>query len=74
MKRPREEEPVPNVTIELSPTQSERLREQAARLGVRPEELGLAAILDLLDHPSPEFQETAERVLRRNAELYRRLS
>lgn len=61
------------LTIDLSPAQAERLREEAARLGLAPEELAHAAIADLLATPDREFAGAADRVLRKNEELYRRL-
>jgi hypothetical protein len=63
------------VAIELSDTQAERLRCEAARLGVDPSELIRAAVSDLLaTTEDTEFQKAAELVLRKNQELYRRLS
>jgi hypothetical protein len=59
--------------IELSPAQVERLRQEAKRLKVTPEELARAALSDLLSAPDESFRVAAERVLRKNAELYRRL-
>ena len=59
--------------IELSPAQAERLRQEAERLKVTPEELARAALSDLLAEPDESFKIAAERVLRKNAELYRRL-
>jgi hypothetical protein len=61
------------LTVDLSPTQAERLRQEAQRLGLAPEELARAAIADLLATPDEEFKRAAERVLRKNEELYRRL-
>ena len=60
--------------IELSPIQDERLREEAKRLRVTPEELARAALSDLLSEPDESFNVAVERVLRRNADLYRRLA
>ena len=60
--------------IELSPAQAERLREEAERLGVTPEELARAALSDLLSEPDETFNTAVERVLRKNDELYRRLA
>jgi hypothetical protein len=60
--------------IELSPAQTERLRHEAERLGVAPEDLARAAVLDLLAMGDAEFRAVAERVVRKNAELYRRLA
>jgi hypothetical protein len=60
--------------IDLSPAQAERLCREAERLGLSPEDLGRAAIADLLATPGDEFRTAAERVLRKNEELYRRLA
>jgi hypothetical protein len=62
------------LTIDLSPAQAERLRQEAERLGLAPEELARAAISDLLATPDEEFTRAADRVLRKNEELYRRLA
>lgn len=62
------------LTIDLPPAQAERLRQEAARLGLAPEDLARAAIADLLAVPGDDFQAAAERVLRKNEELYRRLA
>jgi len=62
------------LTIDLSPVQAERLRHEAERLGLTPEDLARAAIADLLAIPDDEFRTAAERVLRKNEELYRRLA
>ena len=60
--------------IDLSPAQAERLRLEAERLGLAPEDLARAAIVDLLAIPDDDFKRAAERVLRKNEELYRRLA
>lgn len=62
------------LSIDLSPAQAERLRREAERLGLTPEDLARAAIADLLATPSEQFRAAAERVLRKNEELYRRLA
>jgi len=62
------------LAIELTSPQAERLREEATRLGVAPEELARAALADLLTAHDEEFHEAAQRVLRKNEELYRRLA
>lgn len=61
------------LSIELSPAQAERLRLEAERLGLKPEELARAALADLLANAGEDFKAAAERVLRKNEELYRRL-
>ena len=62
------------LTIELSPAQIEQLRLEAERLGLAPEDLARAAVADLLATSGEEFKSAAERVLRKNEELYRRLA
>jgi hypothetical protein len=62
------------VSIELSAAQAERLRLEAERLGLTPEELAKAAVADLLSSAGEDFRVAAERVLRKNEELYRRLA
>ena len=54
--------------------EAERLEATAKRLGVRPEELAKATLSDLLGHPEAGFEKAAEHVLKKNRELYRRLS
>jgi len=60
--------------IQLSSAQIERLRLEAERLGLKPEELARAAIVDLLATTGEDFNTAAERVLEKNEELYRRLA
>ncbi len=62
------------ITIDLSPAQAERLRHEAERLGLTPEDLARAALADLLVTREDDFRAAAERVLRKNEELYRRLA
>jgi hypothetical protein len=62
------------VSIDLSPAQADRLRLEAERLGLSPEDLARAAVVELLDRPSDDFAAAAERVLKKNEELYRRLA
>jgi antitoxin FitA len=62
------------VAVELSETQLEKLQQEAGRLGVLPEQLAGAAVSDLLRAPDREFQRIVGHILRKNEELYRRLS
>ncbi|MBI4587821.1 MAG: DNA-binding protein [Candidatus Rokubacteria bacterium] len=62
------------ITIDLSAAQAERLRQEAERLGLAPEDLARAALADLLVTRDDDFRVAAERVLRKNEELYRRLA
>ena len=62
------------VAFELAPAQAEKLRREAERLGVAPDELARAALSDLLSSRDEAFHAAVERVLRKNEALYRRLA
>ena len=62
------------LAIELPAAQAARLREEAARLGVPPADLARAAVADLLAAKDDDFRAAAERVIKKNDELYRRLA
>jgi hypothetical protein len=62
------------LSIDLSAAQGERLRAEAARLGLTPEELARAVVADLLASVGDDFEAAATRVLKKNEELYRRLA
>ena len=62
------------LSLELSDAQAGRLREEAERFGVQPEQLALAAVSDLLSAEGADFASAVERVLIKNRELYRRLA
>ena len=62
------------LAFELPPAQADRLREEAARLGLTPEDLARAALADLLGTPDAEFRAAAARILEKHQELYRRLA
>ena len=62
------------LAIELPPAQADRLRAEAERLGLAPEELARAALSDLLSTPDPAFQDIARRVVDKNKDLYKRLA
>lgn len=51
-----------------------KLNEMARELGVVPEELVRVSIEELLTRPEPEFEQAVHYVLKKNAELYRRLA
>ena len=63
-----------SITIDLPDEHMSRLREIAAHLGVSPEELARVSIEELLAQPDEKFQSAADYVLKKNAELYRRLA
>ena len=60
--------------IDLTAAQAERLRQEAERLKITPEELARAAVADLLSERDQDFEVAAERVLEKYSELYRRLA
>jgi hypothetical protein len=62
------------ITIPLPEDRLRRLKELAKRYGVAPEELAQAGIEDLLSRPDEDFRQTLDSLLKKNAELYRRLA
>jgi hypothetical protein len=62
------------ITITLPDERLTKLKEEAARLGVTPEELVRVSIEELLTRPAADFKQVVDRVLSKNAELYRRLA
>ncbi len=62
------------VAFDLPPAQAEKLRQEASRLGLTPDDLARAALTDLLATRDEDFRAAAERVLKKNQELYRRLA
>ena len=62
------------VAFELSDAQAEKLRQLADRLGIHPSDLAKAAVADLLATRDEDFRAVLERVLQKNAELYKRLA
>ena len=61
-------------SIELSESQLQKLREEAGRLGILPEQLTSAVVSDLLATQDNDVRAAVDHVLRKNEELYRRLS
>ena len=62
------------LNLELDEQQIQRLQAIASRLNVSISDLAKAAINDLLAKPDGDFERAAARVLKKNAELYRRLA
>lgn len=65
---------MPAITIDLSDEQLARLRELAAERGATPEEYLARRVDALVAGPSAGFDAAADYVLRKNAEMYRRLA
>jgi predicted transcriptional regulator len=63
-----------SITIDISDEQLVRLKEIASRLGISPEDLARVSIVELLAQPEEKFERAADYVLKKNADLYRRLS
>jgi predicted transcriptional regulator len=61
-------------TITLPDERVKKLRELAERFRVAPEDLVRASLEELLTRPLDDFQKIVERVLSKNAELYKRLA
>jgi hypothetical protein len=62
------------LAIKISSVSAEKLRAEAKELGVSPETLAAAALDDLFSVSDAEFRATAQRVLHKNRELYKRLA
>ncbi len=62
-----------HVAIDISEEQAKRLKTEADRLGLTPEQFTKAAVVDLLDRKD-DFSRAASYVLDKNADLYARLS
>jgi len=62
------------MTIALSDECLLELEEKATRLGMSPEELVRVSIKELLARPDEAFEQAVDYVLKKNAELYRRLA
>ena len=59
--------------VQLPEGTASRLEEAAERLSVSPEELLLLSVEEKLAQLDGEFRESSDYVLKKNAELYRRL-
>ena len=62
------------IPISLDDEQLARLSALAERAGMPPGEYLHREVAALLDQPDEAFSEAADRVLKKNAELYRRLA
>jgi predicted transcriptional regulator len=62
------------LTITLSDDRLAKLREIASRFNIKAEDLARVSIEELLTKPEESFQQAADYILNKNAELYRRLA
>ena len=63
-----------SLTITLSEDRFDKLQEIARRFNVKPEDLARVSIEELLLRPEESFEQAADYILGKNAELYRRLA
>lgn len=61
-------------TITIPDERAKELKQIAERFRIAPEELVRASLEELLSRPLDEFQKILERVLTKNADLYKRLA
>ena len=62
------------ITVQLEDDKADALREKAKRYGLKAEQFLMASVDDLVGQPDPDFDAAAQRVLSKNAELYKRLA
>ncbi len=62
------------ITIELPSERLQKLQEMALKFGVSMEELVRVSVEDMLTQPEEQFRIAAQYVLKKNAELYKRLA
>ena len=62
------------ITIELPSERLQKLQEMALKFSVSMEELVRLSVEDMLTQPEEQFRKAAQYVLKKNAELYRRLA
>ncbi len=62
------------ISDDLSKDEAKQLKALSEHLGVTSEDLLRAALKNLIGYPQEGFQKTVDYVLRKNKELYQRLS
>ena len=62
------------LTITISEDRLAKLQEIADRFNIKPEDLARVSIEELLTRPEESFQQVADYILQKNADLYRRLA
>ena len=62
------------ITIAISEETARQLKERAAQYDTTLEEMAVRGIQEMLSRPDPLFDQAKQHVLRKNAELYRRLA
>lgn len=62
------------LAIALNDEQTVHIQKLSAELGVAPDELARAGILDLLTYEQSDFAAVADSIIKKNHALYERLS
>jgi len=62
------------ISVDLSQDEAKQLKDFSEHLGVTSEDLVRLALKNLIGYPQEDFQKAVDYVLRKNKELYRRLS
>ena len=62
------------LTIDLPNEIATQLKEAADKIGVKPEDLLISSLQEKLATLDADFNDAMKRVLKKNAELYRRLA
>ena len=65
---------MPDVTVSLTEEEVRRLEELSGRVGLTVAQVAQLGIRDLVSQPDKVFRRAAQRVLEKNADLYRRLA
>jgi predicted transcriptional regulator len=63
-----------SITVDIPDEQFQRLQQLAQEIHISPEDLLRANIEDWLACPNKKFAEAASYVIKKNAELYRRVA
>jgi antitoxin FitA len=67
-------EEMTKIVIQLPKEQADRLAELAKSLDTTVEDLAKAKLCEMVEKPDEEFQQALSYVLKKNADLYRRLA
>ena len=62
------------LTIDLADEPMSKLKQLASEAGIKPEDLLRSSIEEWLQKPGDDFAQAARYVLKKNAELYKRLA
>lgn len=63
-----------SITIPIEDESLKKLAKRASEYGISPEQLALATLEEMLGRQDDEYKRALEYVLKKNAELYRRLA